>query len=107
MCIFYFHVPRGFYVNATLLNFNYSGPNTGYCQYGGLSIYDYVENKINEILLMCDNWPSVSLMKQPNRLIVSNTESLFVVLYSYPPQSMIKVNLGMEKTSCQGVHLQR
>ena len=107
ICAFHFHVPRGFYVNVTLLYFNYSGPNTGYCQYGGLSIYDYVENKIEEILLLCDNWFSVLAMEEPNRLIVSNTESLFVVFYSYFPQSMIRVDLGIEKTYCQGVHLQR
>ena len=107
ICAFHFHVPRGFFVNITLLNLNYSGPNIGYCQYGGLSIYDYVNNKIKEILLLCDNWPSIFSIKEPNRSIVSNTKSLFVVLFSYPLHSMITFNLGIEKTSCQGVHLQR
>ena len=108
ICAFQLHVPRAFYVNVTLLYFNYSGPNIGYCQYGGLSIYDYVKKNIKEILLLCDNWLSISLMKEPNRMIVSNTENLFfVVLYSYFPHSMIKINLGIEKTSCQGLHLQR
>ena len=56
LCAFNFHVPRGFYVNITLVNFNYSGPNTEYCKYGGLSIYDYITNNMKEILLLCDNW---------------------------------------------------
>ena len=107
ICAFDVHVLRGFYVNVTLLNFNYSGPNTGYCQYGGLSIYDNMNNKIKEVLLLCNNWPSMSSIKEPKKFIVSNTKSLFVVLFSYTPHSMINFILRIEKTSYQGVHLQR
>ena len=105
-CAFNFNVNRFSYVNATL-SFKYSGPNVGYCKYGGFSVYDYIDNALTEVLLSCDNWYSVSSRSQFYRNIVSSTESLLVVFYSYFPYSEIKVQLSVEPSSCQGVHLQR
>ena len=90
-----------FYVNVTLEYFNYSGPNVGYCKYGGLSVYDYVNNTKKEVLLMCKNWISA------RRIIISNAGSLFLVFYSYHPYSKINIQIRIESSSCQGVHLQK
>ena len=106
LCAFKFIVNRHLYVNITL-SFKYLGPNVGYCKYGGLSVYDYVNNTIKEVLLSCDNWFTTSLNLQPNRTLVSSTDSLFLVLYSYNPYSEIEVQLQIKPSSCQGVILER
>ena len=105
-CPFKFIVNRNMYVNVTL-SVKYFGPNIGYCKYGGLSVYDYVNSTIKEVLLSCDNWFSLPLNLQPTRNIVSNTESLFVVFYSYFPQSIIEFQLQIEPSFCQGVVIER
>ena len=107
ICAFNVHVPRSFYVNINLNYFNYSGPNIEYCKYGGLSIYDYVDKNLSEVLLLCQNWISTTSRSSPTRFIVSNTHSLYVIFYSYSPCSKIQVNLRINSTSCKGVHLQR
>ena len=60
LCAFNFNITGCFFVNVTLLSFNYSGPNVGYCKYGGLSIYDNTKNATEEVLLLCNNWLSPS-----------------------------------------------
>ena len=106
LCAFNFIVNRNQYVNITL-SFKYFGPNIGYCMYGGLSIYDYINSTIKEVLLLCDNLFSLPLSLQPNRNLISNTESLFLVFYSYILYSDIEVHLQKEPSSCQGVIIER
>ena len=101
LCVLNFNVSSNLYVNVTLEYFNYSGPNVGYCKYGGLSVYDYVNNTKKEVLLICNNWAS------SRRLIISNTESLFLMFYSYYPYSQIEIKIRIESSPCQGVHLQK
>ena len=107
LCAFNFKVNGHFFVNVTLLSFNYSGPSVGYCRYGGLSIYDYSKNDMEEVLLLCNNWLSPSSNLHAKRTIVSTTQSLYLVFYSYFPYSEIKIQLQIQSTSCQGVFLQR
>ena len=102
-----FNIIGHLFVNVTLLFFNYSGPNIGYCKYGGLSIYDKVKNNTEEVLLLCNNWLSPSLNLHAKRTIVSNTNSIFLVIYSYFPYSNINVQLKIQASHCQGVFLQR
>ena len=105
LCAFNFNVIGHFFVNVTLLSFNYSGPNVGYCKYGGLSIYDNAKNATEEVLLLCNNWLSPS--SNAKRTIVSTTQSVYLVFYSYYPYSEITVQLRIQPSSCQGVFLQR
>ena len=107
LCAFSVIVPRDFYVNITLLSLNYNGPNIEYCKYGGLSIYDYVRNAMKEVFLICDNWFPVSSNYQPDRIIITNKNNIFVVFYSYQPFSDIDIQMIIEPTVCQGVHVQR
>ena len=107
LCAFNFKVSRPFFVNVTLLSFNYSGPSVGYCKYGGLSIYDNAKNATEEVLLLCNNWLSPSSNLHAKRTIVSSTQSLYLVFYSYSPYSEIKIQLRIETSSCQGVFLER
>ena len=101
LCAFNFNVIGHFFVNVTLLSFNYSGPNVGYCKYGGLSIYDNAKNATEEVLLLCNNWLSPS--SNAKRTIVSTTQSVYLVFYSYYPYSEITVQLRIQPSSCQGV----
>ena len=45
------HKYRNLFVNITL-SLRYLGHNTGYCKYGGLSIYDYLNKTKKEVLLL-------------------------------------------------------
>ena len=83
LCAFNIKIIGNFFVNVTLLFVNYSGPNIGYCKYGGLSVYDKVKNNTQEMLLLCNNWLSLSSNIHTKRTIVSTTNSLFLVFYSY------------------------
>ena len=106
LCAFNFNVNRSFYVNVTF-SFKYHGPNVGYCKYGGFSVYDYIDNALMEVLLSCDNWFSVSSNLHFYRTIISNSESLFLVFYSYFPYSEIEFQLSIQPSSCRGAHLLR
>ena len=106
LCPFNFIVNSNMYVNVTL-SFKYFGPNIGYCKYGGLSVYDYVNNTMKEVLLSCDNWFSLPLHLQPVRNIVSNTGHIFVVFYSYIFYSKIEFQLQIKPSFCQGVIIER
>ena len=101
------NVPEGVFVNITLLTIKYSGPNIGYCKYGGLSVYDHVNNIFKEVLLSCHDMFSSPFKSLHNRMIISSKESLFLIFYAYQPYSTIKVSVSVESTICQGVHLLR
>ena len=106
LCAFKFIVNRNLHVNITF-SFVYLGSNVGYCKYGGLSVYDYVNNIRKEVFLSCDNWFSLPLNLQSNRTIVSNTETVFLVFYSYIPHNEIIVKIQIESSSCQGINIER
>ena len=76
LCAYSFYVPRKVYVNVTIETLSHSGPNIGYCKYGGLSIYDNVTNITQEVLLLC-----TPLSTQLKHVIVSSAENLFLILY--------------------------
>ena len=101
-CAFNFQVTSDSYVNVTILSFLYSGPNVGYCKYGGFSISDFVNNTLKEISLVCESLDTLT-----NRIIVSHTESLFLILYSYWPYSESNFSVTVQPTMCKGVHVQR
>ena len=98
------YAPRHCHANITLLSLEYSGPNVGYCKYGGLSVYDYVNSKMKEVFLLCDN---VFPQTQPKHIIISNTHNLFLILYAYWPYSKIKPHITIMPTTCKGVHILR
>ena len=102
LCAYNFYVPRNFHVNVTIETLSHSGPNTGYCKYGGLSIYDNVTNITQEVLLLC-----TPLSTQLKHVIVSSAENLFLILYSYWPYSKIMLNVKIQPSVCKGVHVQR
>ena len=107
LCVFKLHTSGNDYVNITLLSLIYSGPNVGYCKYGGLSVSDYFNNDTKEVLLLCDNIFPVTLSTQPKQIIVSSTQSLFLVVYAYWPYSKLRINITVKPTTCKGVHLLR
>ena len=107
LCAFNFKAMEHFFVNVTILYSNYSGPTVGYCRYGGLSIYDYVKTNMEEVLLLCNNWLSSTSNLHTKRTIVSTTQSLHLIFYSYFPYSEITIQLSIQSTTCQGVFLQR
>ena len=98
---------EGTFVNITLLSIKYSGPNVGYCKYGGLSVYEKVNSTFKEVYLSCHDIFSTSIKSMHNNMIISSTESLFLIFYAYKPYSKIKVHVRVESTICQGVHVLR
>ena len=106
LCGFNFIVSKNLYVNITF-SYKFLGPNVGYCKYGGLSVYEYVNSTMKEVFLSCDNWFSMPLNLQPNINLVSNTQHLFLTFYSYMPYSEIEVQLQIESSSCQGLIIER
>ena len=107
LCAIKIHVQKKYFVNMTLLSLKYSGPNIGYCKYGGLSIYDNVSNNLTEVLLVCDNMFPASILSSSKRVVVSSKQSLFLIFYSYWPYSKIELKMTVEPTICKGVHLLR
>ena len=93
-----FSVPINHFVNITLLSLKYHEPNVGYCKYGGLSIYDYVNNLKKEVLLLCDNI---------SQIIASSTQHLFLIFYAYLPYSEIRPTVIVKPSICKGVHILR
>ena len=106
LCPFNFILSKTLYINITF-SIKYLGPNIGYCKYGGLSVYDYVNSTIKEVFLSCDNWFSMPLNLEPIITLVSSTEHLFLTFYSYMPYSEIEVQLQIESSSCQGLIIER
>ena len=107
LCPFNIHVPRHSYINVSLLSLNYNGPDVGYCKYGGLAIYDYVGNTMKEEFLQCDNWLAMSSNDQFNKVVISNKWNIFLIFYSYEPYSDIDIQMIIQPTACQGIHIQR
>ena len=99
---FQFHVPKNLHVNVRIITVNYFGPNTGYCKYGGVSIYDNITNTLKEILLLCNTFAI-----QTSHVTVSSAENLFLIFYSYMPYSHIKFNVKVQSTICKGVYMKR
>ena len=106
-CAFKLYVSKNYFVNITLLSLKYSGPNVGYCKYGGLSIYDNVDNNMKEVLLLCDNISLVTFNTKPKQNIVSSTQHLFLIFYAYWPYSEIRPTIIVNPTRCNGVHILR
>ena len=107
LCTFKLNVSRNYFVNITLLSLQYSGPNVGYCKYGGLSIYDHLHSSIKEVLLLCDNMLTSKFNTQQKQAIVSSTQILSLIFYAYSPYSQIKLNITIQSTKCYGIHLLR
>ena len=107
LCVFMLHAPENYYINITLLSLKYSGPNVGYCKYGGLSIYDNINRSLKEVLLLCDDLLTVIFNNQPKQVIVSSTQMISLIFYAYWPYSNIELNITMESTKCKGVHVLR
>ena len=105
LCAFKLHVPGTNFVNMTLLSFKYYEPNVGYCKYGGLSVYDYVHD-FKEVLLLCDNIFRVTFNIQPQQ-VLSSTQILFLIFYAYWPYSRVRLNITIEPTTCKGIHMLR
>ena len=103
LCSLKLYVSGNYFINISLISLNYSGSNTGYCKYGGLSVYD----DLQEVLLLCDN-PVTSIFNNHHKQeIVSSTQSLFLIFYAYWPYSKIDLNITIQPTACKGVHIKR
>ena len=101
-----FLVQRHFHINITISSFNFSGSNTGYCKYGGISIYDESMNKyekLQEVLLLCNT--TISFVASQS--IVSFGSTLYLVIYSYSAQDDIDFNVVINPTVCQGIEIKR
>ena len=99
---FEFQVPIKLHVNVTIMTLNYFGPNTGYCKYGGVSIYDNITNTLKEILLLCDTF-----VTQTSHVTVSSAGNLFLIFYSFFPYSHIEFKVKIQPTICKGVYMKR
>ena len=107
LCALKLHVSGNYFVNISLLSFKYSGPNVGYCKYGGLSVYDYINKNTKEVLLLCENIFPITFNTQQKQVIVSSTKHLFLILFAYWPYTKVKLNITMQPTTCNGVHILR
>ena len=104
---YYYYTTGNNFVNVTLLSLKYSGPNVGYCKYGGLSVYDYFDNNMTEVLLLCGRIFPVMINTQPKHIVISSTQSLFLIFYAYWPYSNISLKIKIKPTTCVGVHVLR
>ena len=98
--------PVASHVNITISSFNFSGSNTGYCKYGGISIYDASKDKfdrLQEVLLLCNTTISFLALQS----IVSFRNNLYLILYSYSAHNNIDFNVIINPTGCQGVQVER
>ena len=107
LCAFKLLVPENYFVNISILSLKHFGPNVGYCKYGGLSIYDNVNNTLKQVLLLCDDQFPISLSSQHKRVFVSSYESVFIIFYSYLPYGRIELNMVLKQSTCKGIHVVR
>ena len=94
------------FINISLISVNYSGSNTGYCKYGGLSVYDNL-NTTKEVLFLCDNPVTLVFDNHYRQEMVSSTQSIFLIVYAYYPYSKIELSITMQPTACKEVYIQR
>ena len=104
--IFNISSTRG-YLNLSVLDFSFYGPNIDRCAYGGFSYVQSDGSKLHEIRNICDKYNHSSKNKSFNKTLmefVATNQFVLLVIYSYAPISFIsKFTLEISISSCRGI----
>ena len=103
-CIVFFNA-RNMYLNMSLINMTFSGPNTKRCAYGGLSYHGVKVKKY--LATLCDNYtqtPEYNSFDKVPMNYVSTESYLLLILYGYHPYNKdMDVNIEIALTPCRGI----
>ena len=94
--IFDIIVPSGFYVNISILNFNYHGFRISTCRFAGITAYNRIHNSYKEISTVCK--PHHNIYK--TRKMYSETSKITLVFYQYKEYSKIEVEILLSVIRC-------
>ncbi len=92
-CILLFTLPKGFYLNISLLNMEFTGFSTDDCKFGGISLFDGQQYMLD---ICRNNTPQV-----PARNIVISQVMATLVSYWYPNVSNVNAKIATDLTRCK------
>ena len=103
-CIVQFNA-NNIYLNMSIINMTYNGPNTYGCAFGGLT-YHGVNAKVRNTPL-CDSYtqnPSRSSCDKVPMNYVSTDFDLLIIIYGYSPYNKdMEINMKISLTPCRGI----
>ena len=98
------------YLNISLSNMTFSGPDYKDCVYGGISYFQDIlnNNSLNsyrEVKTMCENFTQVSASfnKIPMDFVSSDYHTVILIYSYYPYVDDMEVNLEILPTPCKGM----
>ena len=108
------------YLNISLRNMTFSGPNINNCMFGGVAFIDILHNVNNEsfsfqkktrneeIKQLCNNLttsPRKGSFGKISMDYISSESEMFIVLYGYHPSYVgMEVNIMVSAVPCKGLH---
>ena len=83
------------------------GQPSSKCYFGGFAFFDFVSNKFEETLLMCNRYSNSSLFETSHdqRSIFSSNSSIIIVLYQYKEYSSMEFTASIHLTNCIGLKI--
>ena len=88
------------FLNITIDSITVSSLYTPNCFFGGLTIFD---KDYTGIISQCDNFTQLS--NRPALPLVSNSETVYIVLFSFKHYSSVNASVLVSTTECKGVLL--
>ena len=100
----------GMFLNVSILNMNYGGPNIRNCHFGGVSYYEKVYNRSepDERKSFCGRYtrnPQNNSFDIVPMSYVTEGHSLLIVFYGYYPHNKgMEINMEITLTPCKGLY---
>ena len=85
------------YFNITIRNISHNHPESMLCSYGGVSVFDIVNDKHKDVSKLC----SVHPRNYTYQNIYSNSSTAQIVIYSHREYGPFNVTLDVTTTRCQ------
>ena len=98
------------YINMSIINMTYNGPNFQDCTFGGLT-YHGINVKLRGgrryMTTLCDNYTQTpgnnSFTKVPMNYVSTEFHLLIIIFSYYPYNSKMDININLSLTPCRGI----
>ena len=95
------------YLNLSIQEFSFYGPNIDSCVYGGSAYFQTDDTKFKEIITLCNNYTHLFKYKFFNKTLmdfITTNPYILVVVYFYKPVSIVSnFSLEVSISSCRGI----
>ncbi len=101
-CVICLNSHKNSILNITLWNISYTGSQNRDCNFGGISIFDFLE----EVFIFCENGihPEIADLLW-HRIFYTKSSSGFLVIYSYKEYSALTCHFTISASNCELVKL--